>query len=230
MACRLSSLIRLVLCTPLALGACGGGSAKQDPATPAEIRLADRAEALNKTIYEGAVIGASTGFGIGVGAGRLGGGTGRTGGRTGLTIGLPLGAGAGSYVAAIQEEYDDEEERLERIASDLDRTNAEAEQALQAMRQVLEEQRAQIAAIRSAIAANQAAEGALNEELDDLRDNIKQIERAIDGAETRRSDFGDARDLASPANASAEIDPRIEALSRRITAMREIATALAEEA
>lgn len=222
MARRFSTLTFI----PLAfLAACssGPGAPPPDEASAAEEQLTSRADALQKTLYEAAAVGGGVGFGIGFGIG------GTRGGSTGLSIGLPLGLAAGGYVASIQRDYDDEEEQLEQIAADLDRTNAEAEAALITMRQVLAEQRAQIAALRAGIQDNAILEEALEQELDDIRENVKQMERAIEGAEMRESDFGDARDIVPGPSATEQIDPRVQALSRRIMAMREIADSLSQE-
>ena len=189
--------------------------------TPEERALRERADALQRTMLEATGLGAAVGVGVGCCSVRSA--------LFGLVAGAAAGAAAGSYVGAVQQEYADEEDRLDRIVADLERTNEEAEAALIAMRQVLEQQRSEIAAIRERVANDAAARDALEAELADLQSNVEQMKRAVDGAEERRDDLGEARGVVAVTAATNELDPRLDALSRRITAMREIADALARE-
>lgn len=227
----------LVVAVPVGLAGCASGgtstagtagtaasqdaSAENSDLTPAERSLRNRADALQKTMVEATALGAGVGVGVGCCSIRRA--------LVGLVAGAAAGAVAGGYVGAVQEEYADEEERLDRIVADLERTNEEAEAALVAMRQVLDEQRSEIAAIRAQVENDAEARDALEAELAELRSNVDQMERAIDGAEGRRNELGEARGVVAVSAAADELDPRLDALSRRITAMREIADALAEE-
>lgn len=238
MACRFPALtVALIVAVPVGLTGCSAGgpsttgatgsptsqaaSAENGDFTPAERALRSRADALQKTMVEATGLGATVGVGVGCCSLRSA--------VVGLVTGVAAGAAAGSYVGAVQQEYAGDEERLDRIVADLERTNEEAEAALVAMRMVLDEQRSEIATIRERIANDAAARDTLEAELADLQSNVEQMKRAIDGAEGRRNELGEARGVVAVTAAADELDPRLDALSRRITAMREIADALAEQ-
>lgn len=192
--------------------------------TEAERLLAERSAAMQRTMLEASGTGAALGAGIGYAT------FGLTGALIGSMVGGAGGAGSGSYVGQLQSEYADEERRLERVATDLDRANADAESVLEAMRAVLAEQQAEIAAIRGRIATDSSAQALLSAELEDLQRNVDQMQGAIAGADQRMADARLARGILPETQAAIEVDPRIGELGRRIAAMRDIADTLAQGA
>lgn len=230
-----SGLICALLATAVALGGCeqgalgptaGSGAAAVDAGerTQAERLLAERSAAMQRTMLEasggGALAGAAAGYAT----------FGLVGALVGAAAGGGAGAAGGSYVGNLQQEYATDERRLQVVAEDLDRANADAEAVLQAMRAVLVEQQAEIAAIRASIATDANAQALLTAELEDLQRNVGQMEAAISGADQRMADARLARGVLPEAPAAAAVDPRIGELGRRIAAMRDIANTLAQGA
>ena len=191
--------------------------------TEAELALEERSAAMQRTILEasgsGAALGGAAGMGFGLRSALIG-----------AIAGAAGGASAGSYVALLQQEYENDEERLDRVILDLDQANADAEAVLEAMRAVLAEQTAEIAAIRASIATDANAQAALEVELDSLQENVGQMQAAITGADKRLEDAQLARGILETGQAAPALDPRLGELSRRIAAMREIATTLSQGA
>jgi hypothetical protein len=191
--------------------------------TEAELALERRSAAMQRTIIEasgsGAALGGAAGVGFGLRSALIG-----------AIAGTTAGASAGSYVALLQQEYENDEERLDRMIVDLDQANADAEAVLEAMRAVLAEQTAEIAAIRASIATDANAQAALEVELDSLQENVAEMQAAITGADKRLEDAQLARGILETEQAAPALDPRLGELSRRIAAMRDIATTLSQGA
>jgi hypothetical protein len=235
---RLSAGMRCVgLMLALALAGCEQGSATEGSSTSASVAgsqqarektdaeraLERRSAAMQRTILEASASGAALGGGVGLSRGLAP-------ALIGSLAGGVAGASAGSYVAFLQQEYEDDEERLDRVIDDLDNANADAESVLQAMRAVLAEQTAEIAAIRAAIATDANAQAALEVELDSLQENVAHMQAAISGADQRLEDAQLARGVLETGQAAPALDPRLGELSRRIAAMRDIATTLSQGA
>ncbi|MEL6264096.1 MAG: hypothetical protein AAFR52_00355 [Pseudomonadota bacterium] len=233
---RLASAIALVALVAGCAAEPGAPAVEPDGPTASETALRDGRDALSETMEEAVALGAIGGAAVGGGfrTGFTGGGRVGTGQRQresrGVRVGVPLGAAAGSYVAAVQRNYASREARLDKILEDLDRTNGEATETLAALRRVLEESRVRLAALRREIDTSQSARAALELELEDLEENVRIAEAAVEAAETREDDLGAARRLVDDADAEREIDPRLDQLARRIAEMRAVAEALADEA
>jgi gas vesicle protein len=201
------------------LVACGTPSSNEPGISKAEQELRQQSEAFNRTLLEGALAGAALG---GATAAAFGGDRNDIG--TGIVIGGLTGLAAGSYVAYVQKEYTSKEDRLEQLTEDANRANAEAEATLVTMRQVRDQQLAELAAAR---AANDA--DALRRETEQAKANQIEMERAVSGAEKQYSELSEARGLVPISNTQSEIDPQLNELSQRITAMRQVAETLASE-
>jgi gas vesicle protein len=193
------------LCVALLLAACVGiGTEPSAPSTPEE-ELAMQARALQRTVQEAAIAGATAGAG-GV---YLFGGKGPAT-ALGIVGGIPIGVAAGSYVGFLQQQYASKEARLERLRADIDQTNAETAATIRTMQLVLARQ-TQVEAVRSA-----SAPASLN-----------SMALAIDGAQKRRAEFESTRALGLVSEQRTGVDPQIEELSARIADMQMIAAQLA---
>jgi hypothetical protein len=202
----------------LALAACVGIGTEPPPPpeTPAE-ELALRAQALQRTVQEAAVAGATAGAGGVYVFGGKGGAP-----ALGLIGGIPIGVATGSYVGYLQQQYATQEARLQRLRADIDLTNAEAAAAIRTMQAVLDEQRRRLAALRGAEGA------ALSRQVDAARSDLANMNLAVDGAERRLAEFSSTRSLRLVEGQATGVDAQIGELSRRIADMRAIAAQLAE--
>lgn len=198
-------------------------STRSRTATEAERLLDQRSAAMQRTVLEasgaGAALGGGSALAWGLGPALIA-----------SIAGGAAGASAGTYVGTLQQDYANDEQRLDRMISDLETANADAEALLVAMREVLDEQLAEIASIRASISSDASAEALLKAELDSLQENVQVMESAITGADERLEDVRSARNVLAPDEAGARVDPRLGELSRRISAMREIATTLSQGA
>jgi hypothetical protein len=173
---------------------------------------------MQRTVLEGAATGAVLG---GVGT-ALFGGDGEDVVK-GALIGGVAGAAAGTYVGYLQQQYASDEDRLERLRADIDRTNAETEAAVRNMRAVLEMNRRQLAAARADPAEDlPAAEQAAERDLANMR-------LVTAGAERRLKEFQSTRSLELVAGQATGVDSQISELSRRIADMRAITNTMAGE-
>src|SRR5690625_583696 len=206
-------------------GDMAGASAAERSRAPTEAeRLLDqRSRAMQRTVLEasgaGAALGGTSALAWGLGPALIA-----------SLAGGAAGASAGTYVGTLQQDYANDEQRLDRMITDLETANADAEALLVAMRRVLDEQLAEIASIRATISKDVSAEALLKTELDSLQENVQGMEAAISGADERLEDVRAARNVLAPDQAGARVDPRLGERSRRIAAMREIATTLSQGA
>lgn len=222
MVIRFSTRGVAILASALVVAACNPQStqapvAQVSPeASRAERDLAKQAKAFQKTVAQGVGVGVAVTFALGGKSLKLG---------DGLLIGVPLGAAAGTYVAHLQKRYTNKERRLEKARGDVESANKELEAAIATMRVVLAQQRSELAAIRKTTGNNTA----LAREVTQAQGNLRNMERAIDGAEGWRREFSASRSVLQVEGQLAGIDPGIAALSQRIATMRTIANSLANE-
>jgi hypothetical protein len=144
----------------------GGGMtlADQDAASgvddaalsPAERRMRQQSRAFQRTVWEGALIGA--------GAGALWGalaGDDTKGILTKTAIGGAVGGLAGAYVATKQKEFASAEDQLDAMIADVQQSNREAEALIASIRTVVAEDRRRLAAVEQRHRAGQATEAEL---------------------------------------------------------------------
>lgn len=191
-------------------------------ATAADPELVSVAEAMQKTVLEGAVAGAALGGTITLGGSRQS----RS---RGISIGAGLGATAGSYVALMQRRYILRERRLNAIRDDLNENSAEIAATIAVMRRVLAQQEFELATARASVAAGTLPESAVAEEVAQASANLAQMQRAVDGAAGRQAEFAEARGLVATGSGGSAIDPELAALSSQIAEMRAIAGDLAAD-
>lgn len=214
------------LAAVLALGACNSTSDRDVAASApvataaADPELVSMADAMQKTILEGAVTGAAIGGTVTIGGSRQS----RS---AGISLGGLLGASAGTYVALVQRRYAFRERRLSVIRNDLDENSEEIAATISVMRRVLAQQKAELAAIRARAADGAAPPARVAAELGEARANLTEMERAVDGAASRQSEFAEARGLVATSGSGSAIDPELAALSAQISEMRAIAGDLA---
>lgn len=121
--------------------------------TPAEERLRRQSQAFQRTVWEGALIGA--------GAGALWGaiaGDDTRGILTKTAIGGAAGGLAGAYIASKQKSFASEEDQLDSMIADVQRSNREAEDLIASLREVIAEDRDRLAAVERRYRAGQATE------------------------------------------------------------------------
>ncbi len=192
-------------------------------AARAEAALRRQAAALQRTILEGAIVGAAVGGGLGLVFGD------DDDARRGLQLGLLAGATAGTYVAFVQRRYLTRGQRLKQIKADLDRNAAEMRTTIQVMRDVLALQRQELADVKARLAAGTASNADLQAELAQARANLGEMQKAIAGATARQSELGATRGLTRIRNGASPIDADLATLAAQIDAMKQIANDLSSQ-
>jgi len=222
MATRFPTRGVVILVSALVVAACNHQSTqapvtqRSSGASQAERDLAKQAKAFQKTVLQGIAVGVTVSLFTGDDSPGFG---------NALSIGVPLGAAAGTYVGYLQKRYTNKERRLEKARDDVESANRDLEAAIATMRAVLAQQRSELAAIRKSTASNSA----LAREVTEAQGNLRNMERAIDGAEGWHREFSASRSVVKTEGQLAGIDPEIAALSQRIATMRTIANSLASE-
>ncbi len=229
-------MICLSLSAPLLVSGCvipivtstGGVSAVGT--SSAEVELRERSTAMQKTIVEAIAVGALAGLAIGLLDRDASGNPFGGGGVGGYLLGGALaGAVAGTYVGFLQRDFANEEERLERARADIRANNAETLATLQVMQSVLNRQVSELNRLRAAVDAGTADSARLNTEIQEARANLREMERATNGAEKRHREFSKARRVVAVDRGDNNIDAELAELSTRITQMRQVADDLADE-
>jgi hypothetical protein len=143
----------------LGSGAAPSGAAAAEssaPLTPAEERLRRQSRAFQRTVWEGAAIGAGAGALWGVLAGDD-----TKGILTKTAIGGAVGGLAGAYIASKQKAFASEEDQLDSMIADVRQSNRDAEALIASLREVIAEDRERLAAVERRYRAGQATEADL---------------------------------------------------------------------
>lgn len=161
----------------------GAGSPSDDDSsgavdlTPAERRMREQSRAFQRTIWEGALIGAS--------AGAIWGLIERDNAKDVLKkalIGGAVGGLAGAYVAHIQKEYATAEDQLDAMIADVRRSNQETEALIASVREVIAEDRRRLASARQRYQSGQATAAELASTRRRIEDNQAIVNQAAKGA------------------------------------------------
>lgn len=195
----------LVACFLMLNGCTEGAIATWEPESPSERELRESREALQRTVGEGSLFGAAAGAAVGVAAGGI------QGGFQGARVGQLAGATAGNYVKSLQIKYATQEQQLLALQQDIQKTNANMERSLKAMKASLEAQKSQVQVdqTRSVRVADEA-------------------EATVRTSERYRNLFLETRSILSTQGYRvSELDDDLSALSTRVEAMRVIAEDLA---
>lgn len=223
----ISALAAIALLTACA----DSGVLTWDPESKEERELREQAEKLQSTKGEGSLSGALIGALIGLATGNLGGVA------AGAQLGRLAGAGAGLYIKQLQTDFADQEARLAQISADIQESITDANEALETMRIVAAQQTAQIAELKQAVAANTKTSADLDRRRTRALSSLAAMNKAIEGLERREAIFTETRTQvlaqdSSPKTRSLteqEVDPYLQTLTSRISAMREVAENLSNE-
>ena len=155
--------------------------------TPVERRLREQSQAFQRTVWEGALLGAGatsflTAFLTGQELVMLAGGAGATAGGLG-----------GAYIANKQKQYSSKEEVLEAMTADVRKSNEETESLIASVREVIAEDKRRLAALQSQVKRSEATRAALEVERRRIADNRAVMKQASQGAREKLSMFQGAQ-------------------------------------
>lgn len=194
--------------------------------TQSEEQLREQGRKFDKTVWQGALIGAVAGTLIGAVAG--GDAKDAVGG---AIIGGSIGALAGMYVANKQKLYASAEDQLDSMISDVRASNRDTEVLIADANTVLAEDRRRLAAIQARHHRGQATEEELTQERARVWGNRKVVEKAALGASDQYRMFEGAKsdfEKKNPGSSAQSLDRELGAYRRNLEVLNNIAASMAK--
>lgn len=159
-------------------------AASTQPLTPAEERMRQQSQAFQKTVWEGALIGAGAGTLLGVlrhdSAQEV---------LTKALIGGAVGGLAGAYVAHKQKQFSSKEDQLDSMIADVRKTNQETEALIASVRQVIAEDKKELASVQKRLRGGQATPAEMEAARRRAADNQAVVAQANKGAREKQTMF-----------------------------------------
>jgi hypothetical protein len=182
------------------------------PLTPAERRMREQSQAFARTVWEGTMVGSSSGGLMAIVTGNelssLGGGT----------AGGAAGALAGSYVARKQRQYSEKEDLLT--------SNEETQSFIASVREVIDEDKRRLASVQQQVRKGAATAAELESTRRRIADNQAVIAQAGKGAREKQAMFqGAEREFRAkhPGTNTAPMQQQIEAFNQNINTLDSLA-------
>jgi len=152
--------------------------------SPEEERMRRQANTFNDTVIEGALIGAAL---VGVLTYMVTGDQDKA--MRGAAAGAVIGAGAGHYMASKQQQYTNEEERLDSMIADVRSDNAKLARLNDSARDVIEADLAKIEAIDQQLAAGKISLETARREISTVDENRAYLRTTLANLKTRREEW-----------------------------------------
>ena len=189
-----------------------------------EEQLREQGRKFDKTVWQGALIGAVAGAVIGAVAG--GDAEDAVGG---AIVGAGIGALAGMYIAHKQKLYASAEDQLDSMIADVRASNRDAEALIADAKTVLAEDRRRLSAIDARYRRGQATEDELVQERGRAWGNRKVVEKAALGASDQYRMFeGAQRDFEkqNPRAVTLPLEQELGAYRRSLDALNTVASSM----
>lgn len=196
------------------------------PQSASEQALREQARKFDRTVWEGALIGAVLGTAIGAAAG--GDAESAAGG---AIAGAALGALAGMYIANKQKQYSSREDQLDSMVSDVRASNRETQALIADARAVLAEDKRRLAQVQARYAQGKATETELKQEQGRVWGNRKVAEKAAQGARDQYRLFDRAREdfkRQAPGTGTASLERELTSFRQSIDALDGVAASMAK--
>lgn len=165
----------------------------EEPLTPAEERLRQRAKDFNRTIFEGMLVGMGGGAAAGAGIGALSSNDRGKGALIGALIGAVGGAAAGAaggyYYANMKERYISQEDRLDAMTAGLRDENAKLQATLVEARTVVAEKKRLVADVGATAKKESLSKADVERKLMSVDRNIELLRGTIEDREKRLAEF-----------------------------------------
>jgi len=208
-----------------AAGTTAGQDGGQDLAlTPAEQRMRDQSRAFQKTVWEGALIGASAGAIWGL----VKGDDARDVMKKAL-IGGAAGGLAGAYVAHKQKEYAGKEDQLDSMIADVRESNRLAEELAVSVREVIAEDKRRLASVQRDYKAGRATQAEIENARRRVSENKAVVAQASKGAREKYSMFeGAEREYRqqNPGTDTARLQSEIKAYNLQVETLDGLANTI----
>jgi hypothetical protein len=164
-------------------------TASPESLTPSERRMREQSNAFQKTVWQGALIGAGTTGLIAVLVGE------ETAMLASLFGGGAAGGLSGSYVAHKQKQFSNKEDVLNSMIADVRKSNAETQEFIVSVREVIAEDQRRLAAVEQQVRKGQATQAELDNTRRRIADNKRIITQASQGARERQVMFQGAETI-----------------------------------
>lgn len=210
----------------LAIGGRGDTYGYKGKLSDSEEQLREQGRKFDKTVWQGALIGAVAGTLIGAVAG--GDAEDAVGG---AIIGGSIGALAGMYVAHKQKLYASAEDQLDSMIADVHASNRDTEALIGDANTVLAEDRRRLTAIQARHRSGQVTEDELTQERARAWSNRKVVEKAALGARDQYRMFDGAKrgfQEKNPGTSAGSLDQELGAYRRNIDLLDSIAVSMAK--
>lgn len=193
--------------------------------SPSEQALRERSRKFDRTVWQGALIGAVTGTAIGLVAG--GDAEDAVGG---AIVGAGLGALAGMYVANKQKQYSKQEEQLESITADVRGSNRELNALIAEAKAVVAADKKRLADIESRHKRGKATEAELKQVKARVWSNRDVTKKAAQGARDQYAMYKQAhQDLKSKgATKTRALEKELDSYRKSLDALDKIAVSVVE--
>ncbi|WP_293324134.1 glycine zipper domain-containing protein [Parvibaculum sp.] len=215
----------LVGCQTTGSGSYLGASDEPDM-SPAERTMHERSEAFNRTIWEGAAMGAVGGAIMGILIGRD-----AKSAAIGAAAGALAGGLAGNYLANKQQQYAHKEQQLDAMIADVHTKNVQAKQMVSALEDVVAEDRKRLALANKQYEDGLIKKAEYDREIKDVKDNRAYIDSQIADARKQHKVFKDAGNEFQKANPGTDMkkyDSEVEELGRRIDYMAKVSDEISD--
>lgn len=173
LACAMVVALGLAACSTTG----GGFGADDSNLTPAQRELRQEAERFNQTVLEGALTGAVIG---GIAGALLADDDPLAGAAIGAGAGAAVGAGAGYFVASQNEQYANEEQRLDAQIAAAQEDVARYERIVLSTERVVNEYRQRIARLDSQYTAGQVTAAEYRNQVAGVQTDLDAIQSLID--------------------------------------------------
>lgn len=212
-------LVASLACATVALSACQTLMPRSSQAlTPEEQRMRRQADTFNETVIEGALVGAAL---VGVLTYMVTGDQNKA--LRGAAAGAVIGAGAGHYMASKQQQYTNEEDRLDSMIADVRSDNAKLARLNDSARDVIAADLAKIAKIDGELAQGKITVEKAQDEMATVDENRKYLRTTLANLKTRHEEWErvSARVRRSGDYRGADqLDREIDKLERQITGLQ----------
>lgn len=211
---RFGKGIGTVVAACLFLAACATSNVDQSTLSPAEKRLREQADTFNQTVVEGAVAGCVAGLLVGL----LAGGNNRgQGAAIGCAAGAAVGGATGYYIADKQEQYANEEARLDSMTDDVRKDNQRLADMIATSRQVIAEDSKTLDGLNQKIASGQMSKEKAKQELARIDENTQYMQKTLAKLKEKHDEYVQARaQTQGSAQRAQAMDKEIGTLEKQI--------------
>lgn len=217
-------IIATTLAASILLSGCVQTLSSRDRATmtPQEIALREEADTFNRTVGEGIATGCVAGGAIGAGIGAAQ----RQNPLVGFLIGCIAGGAAGGftgwYIADKQQQYANEEQRLDAMIVDVKSDNERLVSLIDTSRTVIAQDQAKIDALEKQLAAGTITKDQARRELAAVDDNTSYLQETLKSLEERKAGYVEARKQTTGSDDQlAAMDAEIANLEKQIGTLKQ---------